>query len=255
VLADPDNRGIVLDVLVIVLNVVLMRRLAADFIRLANRASGGDAPAKVALTLFFVGMLVLPAAGAVLKRWHFHQRPGSARRAARMEEGAYGCLLHPVVYLCVSLTVGMAAAVLVAQQVFGDDFTERGDIFVPMMLGVVVLGIVQTALVYRYFSAPRQPPRGAFWRGRASAVLGDACIFINMVLFQVLWNIVLSARVAPAADAQGIAGRLFFLCFLAMLVYLPPRIFYLADDLRRSTGRVSVLLATSSGVLRQMLGG
>ena len=249
----PPNRGIVLDIAVFVLNVVLMRRLAAEFIQLGQRASAGERSAKVALAGFFVGMLVLPAAGAVLKRWHFHRQRGARVREA--EDAAYGCLLHPVFYLCVSLTIGMAAAALVAEQVFGEDVGNRGEIFVPLILGVLVLAIVQTFLVYRYFSPPRQPPRGAFLRGRASAVAGDVCIFLNMALFQVLWNVALSPPFERPDGVGDLAGRLFFLWFLAILVYFPPRIFYLGDDLRRPAGRLSILLATSSALLRDLLGG
>jgi hypothetical protein len=254
-IAAPANRGILLDAVVVALNLLVMPVLARAFVRLGGRAGGGDVAAKWALALFFLGMLVLPAAGAVLRRWHFHQQRGSERRAREAEADAWGCLLNPVFYLCVSLTTGMAAAVLIAEQAFGGEFADRGEVFVPMILGVLVLGIVQTVLVYRYFEPPRQPPRGAFWRGRASAVLGDACIFVNMILFQVLWNVALSAPVESPANMEGLAARLFFLWFMSILIYFPPRIFYLPNDVRRPVGRLSILLATSSILLRQALGG
>lgn len=246
-LAAPANRGILLDVVVFVLNLLLMRRLAAELVRLVRGASAGDASARLALTLVFAAMFVLPAAGAVLKRWHFHQRRG---RAGEDATERLGCLANPALYLSVSLVVGMTAGVLAAQQLFGDDFAERAGTFLPLVFGVAVLSIVQTALVYRYFSPPRQPPRSAFLRGERSAALGDACIFLNMILYQVLWNIAAGAPAGRMDDLEGVAGRIFFLWFLSLLLYLPPRIFYLADDARRRAAWITIPLATSPILLR-----
>ncbi len=253
-IAAPPNRGILLDAVVFVLNLLLVRGLARSFVDLARSASGGDAAAKLSLTVFFVAIFVLPAAGAVLKRWHFHQQRGAARGAATLGEGALGCLLHPVLYFTVSLVVGMAAGVLLATRVFGEGFAQRAGIFLPLMLAVLVLSMVQTVLVYRYFSPPRKPPRGAFWRDGRSAFLGDLCIFVNMALFQVLWNVALSGRFQPVSDAEELAGRLLLVAFLSVLLYLPPRIFYLADDAHRPASRLSMLLAVSPVVLHVVLG-
>lgn len=249
----PRNRGIVLDVAVTAVNALVMGWAADEFLQLGARASAGARGATVGMAMFFAGMLVLPTAGAVLKRWHFHEQRGARDEDA--EPAALGCLLNPAFYLAVSLVVGMTAAVLVADVVYGDKLMDRADIFLPMVFGVMAAALVQTILVYRYVSPPQHPPRSAFLRGRASAMLGDACIFLNMMLFQVLWNVVLSASFERPDDLEGFAARGFFLWFAAILLYFPPRIFYLADDLRRPPARLSVLLATSSAILRDLLGG
>ena len=245
-LAAPANRGILLDLVVFVLNLVLVRLLARDFAGLLRGAAAGDAGAEWALAVFFLALFVLPAAGAVLKRWHFHHGRGARDRTG---EAAWGCLLNPVFYFVVSFTVLMTAGVLFAQRVFGEDFADRGEVFLPIMFGVLVLGIVQTFLVYRYLDPPREAPRGAFWRDGRSALLGDACIFLNMILFQVLWNVLLSGRFTRVADFEDFAGRLFFLWFASILVYFPPRIFYLAEDAHRRASWLTMLLATSPVVL------
>jgi hypothetical protein len=246
-LTAPRNRGILLDLTVFVLNLVLVRLLARELVAFGRAAGAGDARAEWVLAGFFLALAVLPAAGAVLTRWHFHQRRGPRNAEAGAE--AWGCLLNPAFYFAVSVTVLMAAGVLITQRLFGEDIADRAGVFLPLMVGVLVLAIVQTVLVYRYFEPPRTAPRGAFWRDDRSALLGDVCIFLNMILFQVLWNLALAGRFNRVADFEDFAGRIFFLWFLSILIYFPPRIFYLAEDVHRRTSWLTMLLATSPVVL------
>ncbi|MFL5542626.1 MAG: hypothetical protein ACJ8J0_26820 [Longimicrobiaceae bacterium] len=246
-LAAPANRGIVLDLVTFAVNLLLVRLLARELVGVVRRASAGDPGAEWAIGAFFLALCVLPAAGAVLLRWHFHARRG--RRGDADDSAVFGCLLNPAFYFAVSVTVLMAAGVLFAQRIFGEGFADRAEVFLPLMFGVTALGIVQTFLVYRYLDPPRKAPRGAFWRDGRSALLGDACVFLNVILFQVLWNLALSGRFARVSGFEDFLGRLFFLWFLSILVYFPPRIFYLADDLRRPASWLTMLLATSPVVL------
>jgi hypothetical protein len=136
---------------------------------------------------------------------------------------------------------------------FGDAFQNNGAIFVSFILGAIVVSLVQTFFVYRYFSPPKKTS-GAFLRDPRAAFLGDACIYLNMILFQVLWNIVGFVPVGRVTDFGVFAGRLFFLCFAALLVYFPPRVFYLAEDGRRPRTWLTMLLANSPVILRVLLG-
>jgi hypothetical protein len=249
-LAAPANRGIVLDLVTFAVNLLLVRLLARELVGVVRRASAGDPGAKWAIGAFFLALCVLPAAGAVLLRWHFHARRGG--RGGADDSAVFGCLLNPAFYFVVSVTVLMAAGVLFAQRIFGEGFADRAEVFLPLMFGVMALGIVQTFLVYRYLDPPRKAPRGTFWRDGRSALLGDACVFLNVILFQVLWNLALSGRFARVSGFEDFLGRLFFLWFLSILVYFPPRIFYLADDLRRPASWLTMLLATSPVVLHVM---
>jgi hypothetical protein len=47
---------------------------------------------------------------------------------------------------------------------------------------------------------------------------------------------------------------LFFLCFIALLVYFPPRMFYLAEDVDRPRTWLTMLLANSPVILRVLFG-
>lgn len=240
------DRGLALDLTVFALNLLLVRMLAGRFVELTRAVSAGDVGAQWGMASYFLALFVLPAAGAVLTRWHFHQRHAPGDGDAFLE--AWGCLLNPAFYFAVSVTIAIVAGVLIAQRVFGDGFRDRAEVFLPMIFGIMLLTIVQTVLVYRWFSPPRRPP-GAFLRGPWSALLGDACIFVNAILFQVLWTLALAGRFNRVTGVEDLLGRLFFLWFLSILVYFPPRIFYLADGAGRRRTWLGMLLATSPVVL------
>jgi hypothetical protein len=50
------------------------------------------------------------------------------------------------------------------------------------------------------------------------------------------------------------AGRLFFLSFIALLIYFPPRMFYLAEDINRPRTWLTMLLANSPVIVRVLVG-
>jgi hypothetical protein len=76
-----------------------------------------------------------------------------------------------------------------------------------------------------------------------------------MILFQVIWNIFSRIPFNRTADVEEFAGRVFWLVFVAMLIYFPPRIFYLAEDFRRPAAWLTMLLANSPVILRALFGG
>lgn len=253
-LAAAANRGTVLDVTVFVLNLLVMRQLARQFVSIVRRASAGDPGAKVFLGSYFLLMLVLPAAGAVLKRWHFQRRRAARGERGDAGEAAWGCLLNPAFFLAVSLVIATTVGVIFAGQVFGEDFSGRAEVFLPLLFGVLVFSIAQTVLVYRYLSPVPRPPRAAFLRDERSEILADACIFLNMILFQVLWNILAAGRFTRPRGVEEVLGRIFVLWFLAVLVYFPPRIFYLAEDGHPRRSWLTMLLATAPPVLHVVFG-
>jgi hypothetical protein len=250
-----NNRGILLDVVVFVLQLILLRLLTRYFIELIHRASAAEAFAQIALGLFFFGTFILPVAGAVLKRWHFHQRTRWRKQmSAPLGDGLAGCLFHPIIYFVVSFCLSLAAGIILCEQVFGEDFNARASIFLSLVFGVLALSIGQTILVYRYFAKPKKAPSGAFWRNPRSELLGDICIYLNMILFQIMWGLLTSGPAGRVAGFEDFAGRLFFLCFFALLLYFPPRIFYLAEDIHRPAAWGTILLANAPTLLRVLFG-
>lgn len=248
------NRGLLLDIVVFVGNIFLIRLLTRQFIDLFNQVSAENPQAQASLGLIFLAMWVLPAAGAVLKRWHFHRRLKDEGKTIDLEETKLGCLFNPIFYFCLNLVISATVFASLGNFIFGKRGMESGAVFVPMIFAILFLTIVQTFLIYRYFSPPKKPPRWPFLRTPQSETLGDVFLFVNMILFQVFWNMLTFADLGYPSGITEFLGRLFFLSFIALLIYFPPRMFYLAEDIQRRRTWLTMLLANSPVILRVLIG-
>jgi hypothetical protein len=75
-----------------------------------------------------------------------------------------------------------------------------------------------------------------------------------MVLFQVAWNLLIFAPFDRVKGITDFLGRLFFLSFIALLIYFPPRMFYLAEDINKARTWLTMLLANSPVIYRMLIG-
>ncbi|MGH9960677.1 MAG: hypothetical protein ACREBC_26745, partial [Pyrinomonadaceae bacterium] len=207
-----SNRGILLDIVVFIVNLVLMSLLTAYFANIIRLAGEDDPSAQFVLLVCSVAMFVLPASGAVLKRWHFHQRrnlrnqrqadagrnstskarvwsvdPLDAKSNVASGCANSGCLFSALFYFVLSIFLSAVAMSLLQTLLFGKS-AENPAFFVPFVIISFVLCVVQTVLVYRFFFPPKKPPRASFLRDPRSEQIGDLWIFANMILFQVFWN-------------------------------------------------------------------
>jgi hypothetical protein len=246
------NRGMLLDIFIFVVNLFLMRLLTRLFIDVFRQADADDRFAKLTLGLTCLAMWILPAAGAVLKRWHFHRRRGLKTDAG--QSALSGCLFNPIFYFCLNLVIMSAVLAGLGEQLFGKALTNNGAVFVPLVFVGLGMTIVQTYLIFRYLSPPKAAPKSSFMKGPLSEALGDVCIFVNMILFQVAWNLLTYSPLGRVSGFAEFAGRLFFLCFIAMLIYFPPRMFYLAEDINRRQTWLTMLLANSPVIVRVLIG-
>jgi len=254
-LFTESNRGLLLDLVVFVANLFLMRSLTGLFIELFSHVSAEEPFAKFALSMIAVGMWVLPAAAAVLKRWHFHQRAKERARIFDNEEGSVaGCLFNPIFYFCLNIVLMSAVVAGLGDILFGKALLENGYYFLPLIFTGLILTIFQTYLIYRYFSVPDKPPQSEFLQSPQSERLGDVCLFLNMILFQIVWNLMSFAGLGPPSGVAEFIGRVLFLSFLALLVYFPPRLLYLAEDMNRPSTWWTMLLANSPVIVRVLIG-
>lgn len=216
----PANRGSLLDVLVFLANLGLTPWLAGYVLGVIDNADR-DRGAALGLGMLALGALVLPAAGAVLKRWHTHRRLGT--QAAGLLSRT-GCLFSPLFYFPLTLVVTSAVLAGLSNSLL-PGIADHGGLFTTLAVLGVAVSAVQTALVYSYFSPPRQAPRSAFLRSGASDFLGDVCLNLNMVLYQVLWGMLSSTPFSP-----------------------------LAEDLQRPQAWATLLLANLSTIVRVLFG-
>lgn len=249
------NRGLLLDIVVFIANVFLMRLLTGLVVNLFKRADTNDADAKFVLLSGAIAMWVLPAAGAVLKRWHFHRRLTAEHKAlASTESSLAGCLFNPIMYFCLNLVVMSAVVAGLGTMLLGPKGMDNGAIFVPATFLGLGLTIFQTYLIYRYFSPPKKEPTSGFLLSPESELVGDICFFVNMLLFQCLWNLIAFADLPRISGIVDFLARLFFLSFVALLIYFPPRMFYLAEDINRKRTWLTMLLANSPVIFRVLIG-
>ena len=252
-LLAEENRGLLLDIVVFFLNLFLMQWLTGYALEVFRYANDGDRLAQFVLLLGCIAMWSLPAAGAVLKRWHFHQRLKAEERAVDLDSHL-GCLFNPIFCFCLNLVLMSAIVTGMGQLLFGERLLENGAIFIPLIFAGLGCTIVQTFLIYRYFSPPQKPPKYEFLRKHESETLGDVCIFVNMILFQIVWNLLNFAGIGGPSGIAEFLGRLFLLCFLALLIYFPPRMFYLAEDIHRGRTWIMMLVANSPVIVRLLIG-
>jgi hypothetical protein len=237
------NRGMLLDILVFLANLFLMSLLVKLFLDVSRQAADGHLIAKIGLLLFYLGMLVLPSLGAILKRWHFHHR--IKMRGEREDDGGclpFGCMFLPFVYLIVNMwiTLGVSLTLL--------DLFPDSELSGAFLLVGLPYNIFQTILVFRYFTPPKREPKSAFLRDPRSEVLGDVCIFLNMILYQVLLN--WGALIYPGFREGKFVDRFFTLLIFALLMYLTGRIFFLVEDIRHPRTWLTILLANSVFIVR-----
>jgi hypothetical protein len=248
-----DNRGLLLDIVVFIANLFLMRLLTQQFIKLFGEVSAENPVAKLGLSITLAAMWILPAAGAVLKRWRHHLRRDPESKPV-YESVPGGCLFNPLFYFCLNLVISAAVLTSVGDLLFGKRGMDTAAVAVPTIIGIFFLTVFQTFLIYRYFSPPKRRPRWKFLTTPQSAMLGDVCLFLNMILFQVFWNMLTFAGLGHPSGVTEFLGRLFLLCFLALLIYFPPRMIYLADDIRRRRTWLMMLLANSPVIIRVLIG-
>ena len=250
-----ENRGLLLDLFVFAANLLLMNLLVKLFLNLFEAAGNKDPLAKLILIGSCVAMWVLPAAGAVLKRWHFHQRMTEQRTALVTDENALaGCLFNPIFYLCLNLVIMSVVVAAVGQELVGPKGMDSETVFIPSIFIGMALTIVQTVLIYLYFSPPKKRYRSNFLQTPQSAFIGDLCLFLNMLLFQLAWNLLTLPNFGRVSGVGEFFGRLFFLSFIALLIYFPPRMFYLAEDINRPRTWLTMLLANSPMLFKVLIG-
>lgn len=241
-----QNPGRLLDLFIFLLNLFLLPRLATWFNQTIRLASSGDEIAGKWLFSIGVSLLVLAPAGATLKRWHAHQKEDNKF------SDSMGCLFNPVFYLCLMFLVYAAVQAYIFERLYGRS-EPTAEFFMGSLCGGITVCIVHTWLVYRYFSKPETPPRLGFLRSPASKWIGDGLIFANATLFQMFWNLFIDIGFPRAASVGEALLRIPLLIFLALLIYLPPRIFYLAQD-RKASAWLSMLLANVPSILRIVVG-
>lgn len=250
------HRGILFDIIIFLVSVFLMRILVGNFAQIVSDADRGDSSAIAVMGLYCLGLLVLPPVAAILKRCQFHQRLQERGKNIHDEKNGFvfGCLFNPIFFFCLTIVVISGLNACLMQLIYQNKEPGEG-VFVSLTFGGLAFAILQTYLVYHFFSPPKREPRWRFLADPRAALIGDICILVNMILFQVLWGSVWGAMgFGRITDVEDFFGRFFLIGFLALLLYFPPRVLFLAEDIRRPLTWFTILLANSPMIVRVVFG-
>lgn len=243
---QPQNRGMLLDLVVFFCNLLSMTILARMLGNLIHQAKENRSE-QIGITIFFLALIFLQPVGGILKRRGAHQRNPYLRLEA-------GCLLGGV-FLAQLLFLIMAISSII-ELIYGkggkspDFFGLSPGLFTLLFIGVPMLAIANTFIINFYFHRPTREPLLKFLKTPQAEHLGDTLLFFNMICFQMMWSY-LVAEIPK--DYSGIGMRLFIFSFTALLIYIPPRLFYLVEDGSRPLIWLTMLLANSPILLRLLL--
>ncbi len=191
-LFEQANRGILLDVIVFLVNVILMTILSRQLANLIHQANT-DTLAQAAVAVFCVGLAFLQPVGAILKRRRAHLRkPG-------LDHVPFARLILPA-YFLTQLVFLIGASGQIVDLVFGKDsvggssdyFGLPSALFALLFLGIPTLAIANTFIIFFYFQPPTHKPLSRWLESPQSETLGDTLLFLNMIGYQALpcyWQI------------------------------------------------------------------
>jgi hypothetical protein len=247
-LFERANRGILLDVVVFIVNVVSMTILSRQLASLFHEAKT-DRFALAAVAVFFLGLAFLQPIGAILKRRGAHRRKPELHQVPQA-----GCVFLPA-YFLTQLIFLIISSRMIVDLLLGKgygppkgDFTRMPGVYFPYFLfGLPGLAIINTFILWFYFRSPNHQSLFEFLESPQAETLGDVILFLNMICYLAYWGMVM-ARLPN--NHPTISVRLILFAFLALLIYFPPRLLYLAEDYKRPVVWLTMVLANSPVLLR-----
>jgi hypothetical protein len=257
-----ENRGILFDIFIFVLNLTLMPFLAKAFVDTGAAAAAGQRPMQSLLFLFFAAMFIFQPLGATFKRWSFHQRRRGGRRKKKnadgfifsfADDGIWSFLFNPIVYFLALLFISSIIITYLNQLITHKFFSDDDPYFIVFILLGFLASVVHSAAAFKYFISPTKEPNKKIFAKPSSELIGDIFLFLNMFMFQLLWNVVGQIRIEKTGDPGGFALRIFFMLCIGLLIYYPARIFYAAEDLKKPLAWFTIALAQLPLIIRIFL--
>jgi len=238
-----------LDVTVFLFQLILIRLLTTLSLGFVSQAED-DAFAKTTISLFLIGLFVLQPLGPILKRWSFHQH---FKSFTNDQNGLTSFLLSVYKFFYIAaMWIMIYLAYSYFSEAFPDFRSERLERIV--VAGAFVFPVLSGFVIFTYFRRPKKPLRWKFLMTPQAEALGDLCMFLNVICFQMLFSVYVSSphfwnvlhkitRQSSGEFVPSLSGRLYIAGIAALLAYFPPRIFYLVIDQRRKITWLMMLLA------------
>ena len=241
------NRGVILDAVVLIVNTLLMTVLSGRLKMLFDARMDKQPEAEVVTFLYVFAITVLPACAGILKFI-----AGNRFKPIDYEIAGGGIFPPALKILLVGQFILQAIFIFTLFETRQDLLEQSGGNWVVAKLFLTLAMIAIFAVVlYPIFTYSHFFVDTTGWgtsRVRfAAEVAGDLLIFVNVILYQAFWGLLMTDL---PNDIHNIAGRIFQFLFSAALIYIPPRIYYLADDGGRWITWVMIVLANLPVLIR-----
>jgi hypothetical protein len=246
-------RVILLDIVSFLLNIVSLFVLTRLFTALAAQANAGLPSAKVAMSIFCFAIVLLQPLGAVFKRLSAHRRNPELRVRAIFVYNRIG-LIPILFYFSLQLMFLIFGSALFIEALNID--AGKPGLLAALLVSLPLLAGLNTGLVCLYFFSSRPGPLARYLESSRSELIGDGCIFLNMVCNQVFWWYLLADPFFSSGmqSFSTFAEKLIIVVLMFLFFYFPPRLFYLAENFNpRQTG-ISMVLANLPVLLRVLFG-
>jgi hypothetical protein len=247
------NRGIVLDVVVFIINLFLMSDVSGrlnDFIGV-GRDRPNDARAMGIMATYCALACLLPASGAFLK-----YISGSQKHTPHFYRKTWAKQFFSMMTIILIVQILVQAVFLIAEYnyqrrllAFMPDATGLSLLLTVIMVVSVLFILANPVFVRLNFTKNRRHYLSGFVRDVVE-FLGDSCLFINMILFQIFWGIFMADL---TQDWGGILERVLALALTSLLLYFPPRLIYLAEDGHRGIAWVTMIMANIPIIIRVII--
>jgi hypothetical protein len=244
------NRGIILDVIVFIINLILMSDVSGrlnDYIGV-GRDRPNDARAMGIMAGYCALACLLPATGALLKYIsgsqkhtpHFYRKTWAKQFFPMMTIILIFQFLSQAIFFLAGYNYQGKLLALLAE---GGTISLLLKISLPIL---IIFVLINPVIVRMNFVKNRRHYLSGFPRDTVE-FLGDVALFLNMILFQIFWGIFMADL---TQDWGGVLERVLALAITSLLLYLPPRLIYLAEDGHRSIVWVTMILANLPIIIR-----
>lgn len=258
-LRDPRFRGTVADIAVFVCSVLaffLLGKLVRQFVLLAEANNS----AKLAVGCFFLAVVLLQPWGPGLKRRPFHARHP---KFGSEKDSLAGCWVAAIAffYLIAILLVAAAASSMITEVLLRDSSAAE-TVGVLGVLAGLAWAVACAVIFVRFFLPPKRPAKSSTDLNRTAAA-ADLILLVNLIFMQIIWGSVMSSSIfwevvikTPLGKPNSftaIIGRFIVLAVVALMVYLPGRIFFLVEQRRRWLAALTMVLANLPVILKALL--
>lgn len=252
----PKHRGKLFDVLIFFFNILVVAVLSRLTLQIFRFASDGDKLAQFAIGFMCLGVFLLMPIGAALKRWNYQERKPKEKKKKNEEDDEFKSGVSSffvIMFWAVMFFLGLGAFLLLDNVVFGLRDVDKTYILIAIVL-ILILSILQTGFVLSYFRPYENEPTLAFLKSPQAEWLGDIFLFLNMLIFQTVWAMILQTKIGAVSGFTELIARAIVFFLIALLFYFPPRIFYLLEDITDKKIWLTMLLANSSTIFRFLFG-